>query len=738
MSSPDRAEGLLPNTATESTEARSLFDLLVEQVVDYAIYVVDPAGLITTWNSGAERIKGYRPQEIIGQPYACFFTDADRLAGRPQKILAQARAEGRYQEEGWRVRKDGTTFWASVVVTALFDQRRILQGYAKITRDLTERRKGEDDARRASEDHLARLRAEQYERETRRSRDELDLILRSIAEGVTVQDAEGRFVFVNEAAAHLCGFESAREMMSTPREEILTRFEMTREDGTPFPLGQLPGRLAFQGLASSTAIMFKQKRSGDERWSYVSAAPVVDAAGKIEFAVSIFREFTEQRRTERAWRFLAEASATLGSSLDYEETLKQVASLAVPKIADWASVEVLAPDGSLRQLAVAHSNPAKLELAREWRRRWPPNEHSMTFRVLRSGTPELLPEITEAMIKAATPDPLQQQMALELGLRSAVVVPLVVAKKPFGAVSFVTAESGRRYGQEEMILANEIARRASLAIENARAYTEAQTAIEIRDNFMSIASHELRTPLSALTILMTSLSRAASQDRLIQLGPQGLRDRMAKAERQTTQLTRLVDRLLDVSRLSSREMQLDLATVDLAEVTREVISRMEDATSRAASQIQLRVEGPAVGHWDPSRLDQVVTNLLTNAVKYGEGSPITVSIEPLAPGRIRLMVKDEGPGIAAEHQERVFGQFERAASPNSPGMGLGLWIVSRIVQAHGGSVTLQSHPGQGACFTVELPVEPPVAPASAGQSGEISTDASSTEVSKNNLHRENG
>jgi PAS domain S-box-containing protein len=723
MSSSEQAGRPLPSTATASTEAgRSLFDLLVEQVVDYAIYVVDPDGLITTWNSGAERIKGYRPQDIIGQPYTCFFTEADRQAGRPQKILAQAREEGRYHEEGWRVRKDGTIFWASVVVTALFDQRRNLQGYAKITRDLTERRKAEDDAGRAAEDRLARLRAEQYEREVRRSRDQLDLILRSIAEGVTVQDAEGRFVFVNDAAAHLCGFESAHEMMSTPRDEILTRFEMSREDGTSFPLGQLPGRLAFQGLASSTAIKFKQKRSGDERWSYVSAAPVVDAAGNIEFAVSIFREFTEQRRTEQSWRFLAEASATLGSSLDYEETLKQVANLAVPKIADWCSVEVLAPDGSLRQLAVAHSNPAKLELAKEWRRRWPPNEQSMAFRVLRSGTPELLPEITEAMIVAAAPDPLQRQMALELGLRSAVVAPLIVDKKPFGAVTFVTAESGRIYGQEETILASEISRRASLAIENARAYTEARTAIEIRDNFMSIASHELRTPLSALTILMTSLSRAASQDRLIQLGPQGLRDRMAKAERQTTQLTRLVDRLLDVSRLSSREMQLDLAKVDLAEVTREVISRMEDATSRGASQIHLRVDGPAVGQWDPSRLDQVVTNLLTNAVKYGAGSPITISVGPLPPDRIRLVVKDEGPGIASEHQERVFGQFERAASPNSPGMGLGLWIISRIVQAHGGSVTLQSSPGQGACFTVELPIEPPVALA---------------EVSKNNLHREN-
>src|SRR5581483_1321506 len=225
--------------------------------------------------------------------------------------------------------------------------------------------------------------------EVRRSRDELSLILRSIAEGVTAQAPDGRLIFANDAAARLSGFESAEAMLAAPREELVAAFEITREDGTPFPPDQLPGRIALRGTASSAVVRFKDKRTGEERWSFVSGAPVVDADGNVELSVSIFREFTERRRTEQAWQLLAEVSASLGSSLDYEPTLRQVASLAVPRMADWCGVEILGPDGQLEQLAVAHVDPAKRELAREWRRRWPPRPDSTTCRVVASGRPEV-------------------------------------------------------------------------------------------------------------------------------------------------------------------------------------------------------------------------------------------------------------------------------------------------------------------------------------------------------------
>jgi PAS domain S-box-containing protein len=688
---------------TVENETSELLDLLIEQVVDYAIFVLDRDGNVASWNAGAERIKGYKRHEIVGKPYEIFFSDEDRRARRPDAILAHAREHGRYQEEGWRVRKDGRKFWASIVVTALRDARGNLKGFAKITRDLTERRRAEDESRRASEERAARHQAELDQRELRRSRDQLDLILRSVAEGVTVQRPDGALVFANDAAAELCGFETVAGMLAASPDEILARFELTREDGAPFPADELPGRRALAGATSSTIVRFRIKRTGEERWSFVSASPVLDADGNVELAVTVFREFTDRRRAERAWQFLAGVSAALASSLDYTATLERVASLAVPDMADWCGVEILGADGRLAQLAVAHLDQAKQGLAEEWRRRWPPAPGSTPYRVVQSGAPELIPEITDAMIDAATRDPEQRRVAHALGLRSAIVVPLIVGQKPFGVVSFATAESGRRYREQDLLLAREIANRASLAVENARAYTDARMAIETRDNFLAVASHELRTPLSGLTMLLTSLCRAAADGRLLQIGPEALKDRLSRAERQSRQLARLVDRLLDVSRLSSRDVHLERAPVDLAEIVRDVVGRFEDVIAENGSRVELRVEGPTVGFWDRGRLDQVVTNLIANALKYGAGAPVTISLTSGRSGLIRFTVRDEGPGIPADAHERIFNQYERAAAHEFGGMGLGLWLVRRIVTAHGGTVTVDSVPGRGATFLVILP-----------------------------------
>jgi len=691
-----------PRNGSSDGGAVDLFALLIEQVVDYAIFVLDRDGRIASWNPGAQRIKGYASSEIIGQPYAIFFTEEDRAARKPDTILSHVRQHGRFQEEGWRVRQDGTRFWASVVVTALRDRRGELQGFAKITRDLTERRQAEETARLAAAEQAARRQAELDERQMRRSRDQLDLILRSINEGVTVQTQDRKLIFANDAAALLCGFRSAEELLAAPAGQLFARLEIFREDGTPFPVDELPGRLAMRGKPSSAVLRFRVKPTGEERWSFVSGAPVLDASGNVDLAVSVFREFTERRRGEQAWQFLAQASAVLAGSLDYEQTLKQVAELAVPRFADWSAVDVAAADGALVQLAVAHVDPSKQQMAKEWR--WPPGPDAAVHQVIRTGQPRLLPDITDAMLEASVTEPEDRAVALRLGPRSAMMVPLPVGAKTIGALSFVTAESGRRYSQQDLILANEIARRASLAIENARAYREAHEAVRTRDNFLAIASHELRTPLSGLSVLISSLARAAASGRLSKLTPEALNERFVKAERQVTQISRLVDRLLDVSRLSTRDLSLERERTDLAEIVRDVISRYEDAAAESGSRIELIASGPVFGWWDRSRLDQVATNLIGNAVKYGGAAPITVSISSGSSGHVRLTVRDGGPGIPLEHQGRIFEQYERATDcENLPGMGLGLWLVRRIVTAHGGTASVDSRPGHGATFSVVLP-----------------------------------
>jgi signal transduction histidine kinase len=278
-------------------------------------------------------------------------------------------------------------------------------------------------------------------------------------------------------------------------------------------------------------------------------------------------------------------------------------------------------------------------------------------------------------------------------------VPLVAGEKPFGVLSFIAAESGRHYTKQDLIMATEIGRRASLAVENSRLYGEARAAVEIRDTFLSVASHELRTPLTTLSILTTSLVRAAKHGRLLALGDAGIAQRLEKADRQAKHLARLVDRLLDVTRLSAGDLPLERTAVDLTEVAREVIGRFEDSIEK---RVELRGQGAVTGHWDRARIDQVVTNLISNAIKYG-GETVEVEVDATG-GEARLVVRDDGPGISAADQARVWNQFERAAPPNIAGMGLGLWIVRRIVQAHGGDVSLASELGGGTSFIVTLPL----------------------------------
>jgi PAS domain S-box-containing protein len=656
-------------------------ELLVDELDDTALFVLDATGQVTSWNAGAERLLGYAADELGA--FHGLFTDEDRAAGVPDQLLQPSVGDRRSQHDGWAVRRDGSRFRARLVVT------RVREGFGVIARDLT---------------------AQVAAAELQRSRDQLDLILRSINEGVMVQTAGGSLQFANDAAARLCGFASSAEMMATPRDRILERFEVRREDGTPLPPAELPARQALQGKATRAILRFRTRspHGADERWSMVSAAPVFGPAGEVQLAVSVFRELTAAKRAEQSWQYLAEASAALGSSLDTETTLARVARLAVPAIADWSSVELLDGAGRLQQLAVAHIDEAKVALARQWRQRWPPGPGSPSLRVLATGVPELLPEVTDEMLEALPLDPEQRRLARTLGLRSAMVVPLASGRQrpPLGVMNFVSAESGRRYGPDDLIMAAEIGRRAALAVDNARAYEEVRAAVEVRDTFLSVASHELRTPLSALTLILSSLVRIAREDRLDEVGPDALRERLLRAERQAQQLAALIERLLDVGNLAAGGPRLALDDVDLGEVAAEVLARFQESSPGASLTLERR--GPARGCWDRGRLDQVVSNLVSNALKYGEGAAVTVVVGPGAPGEARLTVQDRGPGVAPGERERIFEQFARAAVPSVPGMGLGLWIVRRIVAAHGGSVTLDDA-GPGASFTVRLPERPPAA-----------------------------
>jgi PAS domain S-box-containing protein len=249
--------------------------------------------------------------------------------------------------------------------------------------------------------------------------------------------------------------------------------------------------------------------------------------------------------------------------------------------------------------------------------------------------------------------------------------------------------------------------------ERAQLWRKARDEVRERDEFLSIASHELRTPVTALQLQLQLLQRAAQ--RSIEELPRLLEDKMVVLERQTRRIALLVNELLDVSRMRLGKLELRYEDVDLADVAREVVGHLRGEIGRTGSRLRLDL-APAPGRWDRVRVEQVMTNLLVNAAKFGDGKPITVAVEADAT-HARLRVTDRGIGIASDAQARVFERFERAVpSEHFGGLGIGLYIVRQVVDAHGGDVRVESTPGAGATFTVELPRVPPVAVAGAAGS----------------------
>ena len=264
------------------------------------------------------------------------------------------------------------------------------------------------------------------------------------------------------------------------------------------------------------------------------------------------------------------------------------------------------------------------------------------------------------------------------------------------------ATSRRLYDMQDLALAEELARQTALAIDNARLYHEAQQAVRLREEFLSIASHELKTPISALQLqvqsLLSTLARSPTGP-----SPERLRRSLETVDRQVRRQTQLINDLLDVSRISAGRLLLRPEPMELSSLVHEVSERFEPELTRSGSPLRLHMSGETGGQWDRLRLDQVVTNLLSNAVKYGRGNPIQLETET-AGGLVRLSVKDGGIGIAAEDLTRLFNRFERAVSErNYGGFGLGLWITRQIVEAMGGRIHVTSQLGVGSTFTVELP-----------------------------------
>jgi PAS domain S-box-containing protein len=413
--------------------------------------------------------------------------------------------------------------------------------------------------------------------------------------------------------------------------------------------------------------------------------------------LGILVDITERQRSEDTQRFLAGSGGVIAASLELEETLERVAHLPVPTYAEACGVFLVDEAGAPRCVAMARAAPDAHRAAPAAGPVPPPASGAVpapcpevVARVIASGTPELCTG-TEVDASGTPRVPLEGTW---------LCVPLQVRGQPLGALTFAT--SRRLYDAQDLGLAQELARRAALAIDNARLYREARQAIRLREEFLSIASHELKTPITALQLLVHSLQSGLERSPA-GLAPERLRRGLELVGRQAKRQTQLVNELLDVSRISAGRLELCPEPLDLAALVREVAERFEPELGPTGTLLELVLTQDARGSWDRLRLDQVLTNLLSNAVKYGRGHPVRVELTA-TPERVRLDVRDSGIGIAAEHLSRLFHRFERAVSErNYGGFGLGLWIARQIVEAMGGHISVRSTLGVGSTFTVELP-----------------------------------
>ena len=314
------------------------------------------------------------------------------------------------------------------------------------------------------------------ERELRRSRDELQAILDGVADAVTAQGRGPNLVFANQAAVESFGFDTLEELLATPGAEIAARFEYTDEDGHPLPLTELPGRRALAGdpAPPATLTRFRLKGTNDYRWVRVKALPVFDEDGEPVLAINVMEDVTEEREATESQRFLAEAGRILSASLDYDTTITNVARLAVPRVGDWCGIDLVEEDGSVRPVVVAHVDPSKVEWAKQMRDRYPPDpaQDQGVYRVLRTGESELYPEIPRELLVESAQDEEHLRLIDELGMSSAMIAPLTARGRTLGAITFVSAESGRRFDEDDLALAEDLAARCALAVDNARLFRE--------------------------------------------------------------------------------------------------------------------------------------------------------------------------------------------------------------------------------------------------------------------------
>lgn len=516
-----------------------------------------------------------------------------------------------------------------------------------------------------------------------------DVIERN-ADAIVVVDRQGVVRFANTSATELFG-DSRDALIDSPFGFPLVADKTTELD-----------------LLSDGAARVAEMRVVESEWegrtAYIATLRDITERKRAEQnARELIREQAARTAAEGAakrLRFLLESTTVLTSSLERGPTLSALARLCIAEIADWAVIYTVDSGDVVRRQEVAHRDPAKAALARElYGASMEPDGTHPVLTMLRTRQPILASVVTEELLASITQSPRHLSLLRELGIASFMMVPMIARGRAIGAVALVSADPSHPFAQQDLTLAEDIAARAALAVDNARLYADAQAANQTKTDFLAVLSHDLRTPLNAI-IGYAELLNMGIPDRL----SDGARERLQRIRTAGKHLLYLLNELLEFARLDAGHEELRLMEVDVREIVTDVAAVAEPL----AQQRQLRLEvdlpaNPVVLRTDPDKLRQVLLNIAGNAVKYTAQGEVRIGLHARGDHQALIRVQDTGAGIAPEHLKDIFEPFwqlDPTQRGHGGGTGLGLSIVRRLVQMLGGEVSVESEPGKGSTFTV--------------------------------------
>ncbi|HEX3533644.1 MAG TPA: ATP-binding protein, partial [Gemmatimonadaceae bacterium] len=517
---------------------------------------------------------------------------------------------------------------------------------------------------------------------------QLARVLENLPDAASVFNSEWRWTYLN-----------------APAKRILTDLGIDAESAT--------GKILWETIPQIKGTRFESEtlRAGSEGRvaQYEEYLPQLDlwfenTIVPVEGSVMTFtRDVTRRKREEQGAKLLSDASRVLQSTLDYEKTLDAVARLAVGTMSDWCAVDLVDSQGAIRQVVVAHVDEARIKWARELNKRYPPDYNAPTGvgQVIKTGKAQVYREITDEMLVAGARDADHLGLMRELRFRSALVVPMIARGRTCGALTLVSTDKGRRYGDEDVTLATELATRAALAIDNAQLYRSALAASEAKSAFLATMSHELRTPLNAIigyqSLLKEAIDGPLNQSQLTQLN---------RIRASADHLLGLIDEVLTFSRVEAGKEEVRREETSLRSIVNEAITMI--APLAGVKGLSVRADGDeALLFTDGSKLRQILLNLLSNAVKFSDSGEIRIRSR-LDGDMVEISVTDTGIGIAEENLERIFDPFwqvEQRSTRKVGGTGLGLSVSRTLARLIGGDIRVESEIGKGSSFILTLPLE---------------------------------